>query len=324
MSLPPVRYLSRDDVAAIGPGMAEIIDALDTMFAEKAAGRVEMPPKPGIHPAPDSFLHAMPAWVPALGAAGLKWVSAYPGNRARGLPYVAGLIVLNDPETGLPTAVIDATWITAKRTGAASAVAAKYLARPESRSLGVLACGVQGRSHLEAFATLFDLERVVCFDVDRDAAGRYAEEMREVAGVPIEIVTSPRAAIEGLDLVVTSGPILEDPDPVIEPGWLAEGSFAVAVDFDSYWQGAALREVDRFVTDDLAQMDYYRELGYFRDIPTPHAGLGAIVAGRAAGRTDASERTLAMPLGLAAADMVTAVLVLERARAHEVGTVLPL
>ena len=317
-------YLSRSDVEQVGLGMPEIIGALDRLFHEKGEGRVEMPPKPGIHPGPDSFLHAMPAWVPALGAAGLKWVSAYPGNPARGLPYVAGLVVLNDPDTGLPLAVMDATWITAMRTGAASALAARYLARPESSSIGLLACGVQGRSHLEAFAAVFDLTRVVVYDVDADVARRYADEMRDVAGVEIEVVDRPRDAVDGLDLVVTSGPILLEPHGTIEAGWLAEGAFAAAVDFDSYWSAAALAEFDRIVTDDVAQMAYYGTLGYFADCPAPDADLGEVVAGKAAGRTDPGQRVLAMHLGLAAEDMATAGLLYQRARDARVGRLLPL
>jgi ornithine cyclodeaminase/alanine dehydrogenase len=317
-------YLSRADVERVGLGMPDIIDALERMFREKGEGGVEMPPKPGIHPGPDSFLHAMPAWIPSLRSAGLKWVSAYPGNPARGLPYVAGLVILNDPDTGLPLAVMDATWITAKRTGAASALAARHLARPESSSLGLLACGVQGRSHLEAFAAEFDLDRVVVYDVDPHVARRYAEEMRDVAGTEIDVVDTPRDAVAGLDLVVTSGPILKQPHATIEPGWLEAGAFAAAVDFDSYWSGAALREVDRLVTDDVAQMAYYRELGYFRETPEPDADLGDVVAGTALGRTDPAHRTMAMHLGLAADDMATAILLYERARDAGIGRELEL
>jgi ornithine cyclodeaminase/alanine dehydrogenase len=102
-----------------------------------------MPPKPGIHTQPDAFIHAMPAYIPALHSAGMKWVSGYPGNQQRGLPYISGLLILNEVETGLPYAVMDCTWITAYRTGAASALSAKYLARSDSQVAGILACGVQ-------------------------------------------------------------------------------------------------------------------------------------------------------------------------------------
>ncbi len=90
--------------------MPVIIEAVERMFREKGEGRVEMPPKPGIHTQPDAFIHAMPAYIPSLGAAGLKWISGYPGNQAKGLPYITGLLILNDPDTGVPSNRI-APWV---------------------------------------------------------------------------------------------------------------------------------------------------------------------------------------------------------------------
>jgi ornithine cyclodeaminase/alanine dehydrogenase len=324
MTLDPVLYLSREDVEATQLPMSDIIQALEAMFKEKGNGEVEMPPKPGIHPRPDAFIHAMPAYIPSLGAAGIKWVSGYPGNQARGLPYITGLLILNDPDTGVPLAVMDCTWITAQRTGAATAVSAKYLARPDSVSIGIVACGVQGRSNLEALACLFPIQKVKAYDLYPEVALRYAREMNERLGLDIEPVTTLPDAIKGLDIVVTSGPILKHPKPSIEPGWLAPGSFASLVDFDSYWQGGALRQIDKLATDDLAQMRYYRQEGYFRETPEAYADLGEIVAGRKPGRESASERTASINLGLALDDMATAIHVYQRAKARGIGRELPL
>ncbi len=317
-------YLSRADVEVAGVTMREVIDALAVAFREKGEGRIEMPPKPGIHPQPDAFLHAMPAWIPALGSAGIKWVSGFPENQRRGLPYISGLMILNDPETGFPTAVLDATWITAMRTGAATGLAARHLARPESATAGILACGVQGRTNLEALACEFTLGHVVAFDLHREVAERFAREMGEQLGLSIEVVDAPERAVRELDLVVTSGPILKHPTPAIEAGWLAPGAFASPVDFDSYWTGGALAEADKLATDDLAQMAYYRTQGYFRDTPEPYADLGQIVAGKAPGRESPEERTMAINLGLALDDMAVAPLVVARARERGLGTTLPL
>lgn len=317
-------YLSRADVERINLPMSEVITALEEMFEQKGLGRVEMPPKPGVHPLPDAFIHAMPAHIPALGATGLKWIAGYPQNQARGLPYITGLLILNDPETGVPIAVMDATWITAKRTGAATAVAAKRLARPESATAGIVACGVQGRSNLEALATCFDLQRVHAFDLRRDVAERFAAELGSELDLDVRVVDSAREAVEGLDLVVTSGPILKDPNPVIEAGWLAPGAFASAVDFDSYFQGAAMREVDRLVTDDHAQLEHYRAAGYFKQTPEADADLGELVCGTRPGRLRADERILCIPLGLALEDLATAVRIHRRALELGVGQELPL
>src|SRR4030043_1786741 len=231
MKLGSVLYLSRKDVETIALPMREIIDALEAMFKEKGAGRTEMPPKPGIHTRPDAFIHAMPAYIPSLQSAGMKWVSGYPDNQRRGLPYITGLLLLNDPETGIPIAIMDCTWITAQRTGAATAVAAKYLARPDSTTVGIVACGVQGRSNLEALSCLFKIKKVKAYDLYPEIAERYAAEMSKVLNLDIEPVKRLTEAVKGLDLVVTSGPILKHPKPLIEPGWLAEGAFASPVDF---------------------------------------------------------------------------------------------
>ena len=320
MSQRNILYLSRVHVERVGVSMAEIIDALEFMFREKAAGRVEMPPKPGIHPRPDSFLHAMPAYVERQDAAGIKWISAYPGNPANGLPYITGLILLNDPDSGLPLAVMDATWITAMRTGAASALAGKYLARRDASSVGIVACGVQGRSNLEAFCTLFPVERVHAYDIDEAALHAYAEEMGERMGVEVRPAATVAEAVRGMDIVVTSGPILLDPDPAIPPGWLSPGAFACPLDFDSYWRADAFREADLLTTDDTAQFSYYQSgSGYFRDTPTPHAELSDVIAGKAPGRRADGDRIIAIHLGLALEDMATARLIYDRARAAGIG-----
>jgi len=317
-------YLSRKDVEAVNLQMPEIIDALEEMFKEKGEGRVEMPPKPGIHTRKDAFIHAMPAYIPGLQSAGMKWVSGYPDNQKKKLPYISGLLILNDPDNGIPIAVMDATWITAMRTGAATAVAAKYLARYDSSSVGIIACGVQGRSNLEALSCLFEIKKVKAFDISSQAAEKFAIEMKEDIKVEVEIVNDPRDAVVDLDLVVTSGPILRNPDPVVEADWLSEGSFASLVDFDSYWKGAALKQADKLATDDKNQMSSYREQGYFKDTPQPYADLGEIAAGKKPGRENTNERTICINLGLALADMATAIVIYKKAREKELGTQLPL
>ncbi len=304
--------------------MTEIVEALDQMFREKGQGKVEMPPKPGIHTRPDAFIHAMPAYIPSLQSAGLKWVSGYPDNQRKGLPYIAGLLILNDPDTGIPLAVMDCTWITAKRTGAATAIAAKYLARKDSSTVGIIACGVQGRSNLEALASLFKIQKVKAYDLHPEVRDRYIKEMSEQLQIEIEPANNPRESVKDMDIVVTSGPILKHPQPTIEPGWLARGAFASPVDFDSYWQGTALQEIDKLATDDIAQMAYYRQEGYFQDTPRPYADLGEIAAGKKPGRESDDERTMSMNLGLALDDMATAIRVYQRARGQGIGVELPL
>jgi len=320
----PLLYLSRKDIENINLPMARIIEALEEMFRQKGSGQTEMPPKPGIHPLPDAFIHAMPAYIPAMKSAGIKWVSGYPQNQKLNLPYISGLLIMNDPATGIPTSVMDCTWITAKRTGAATAIAAKRLARKNSESVGILACGVQGRSNLEALACVFNITKVKAFDVAPGVARRFADEMSSQLGLNIEPVEKPEQAVRGLDIVVTSGPILKKPNAIIDIDWLEEGSFASPVDFDTYWSGRALGQIDLLATDDHEQMEFYRGEGFFQETPKPYADLGELLAGKKQGRQNDSQRTMSINLGIALEDMATAILIQKEALAKGIGTRLAL
>jgi ornithine cyclodeaminase/alanine dehydrogenase-like protein (mu-crystallin family) len=317
-------YLSRESVEQVGLDMATIIQLLERAFQEKGAGRVEMPPKPGIHTQPDAFIHAMPAYIPALRSAGIKWVSGYPENQKRGLPYITGLLILNDVDTGIPLAVMDCAWITAYRTAAATALAARYLARPDSQVASILACGVQGRTNLEALKVLFPIRRAYAYDVIPEVQERFVHEMSEKLGIEVIGVSEPRKAVVESDLVVSSGPILKHPTPTIQKDWLQPGGFGSAVDFDSYWSPDALAQMDKISTDDHAQFQYYRTAGYFSQTPDPYADLGEIVAGLKPGRERVDERTLAINLGLALDDMAVAPRIYQTAKERGLGTWLPL
>ena len=306
--LKKILYLSQSDVAGIGLGMAEIIDIVERVFQEKAKGNVEMPPKPGIHPAPDAFIHAMPAYVPALSGAAVKWVSGYPQNLGKGLPYITGLLILNDPETGIPLSVMDAVWITAMRTAAVSAVAAKHLANPEPKTLAIIGCGVQGRSHTEAMSVAFpSIDTVKAYDVSLGNLDRYADEMsRRFAKLAIGKCSSPHEAVTDADIIVTAGPIKKTPEPGIEAGWVKPGVFASPVDFDTYWTREALQEFGKIITDDVPQFHYYRQNGYFGVFPEIYADLADIVSSAKPARESADERIMSMHLGLAIEDAAVA------------------
>jgi ornithine cyclodeaminase/alanine dehydrogenase-like protein (mu-crystallin family) len=320
-----ILYLSRADVKAVGLSMAEIVDALGAAFREKGEGHVEMPPKPGIHPGEgDNFIHAMLAYIPSLKSSGVKWVSGFPENHKRGLPYINGLLILNDVETGVPISVMDCAWITAMRTGAATAVAARYLARPESAIVGVLGCGVQGRTNVEALNVLFPLARVMAYDVNVEAARTYAKEMRENLHLEVTVVAKPVEAVTGCDIVVTAGPILKKPHRTIQAGWLDQGAFASLVDYDSYWHPDAMKEAAKFCTDDVSQLRHYQGVGYFQEIPTVYADLGELATGKKPGRETQKERTMTANLGIAMDDMATSPLIYQRAIEMGIGTWLPL
>jgi ornithine cyclodeaminase/alanine dehydrogenase-like protein (mu-crystallin family) len=327
MSDSELLYLSRADVERAGVTMAEIVRAVEEMFREKGEGRTQMPPKTALYPGdPGSgaFINAMPAFIPKTGAAGIKWVGMIPDNFKRNLPSISALLILNDAETALPVGVMDATWITAKRTAAASVVAAKYLARPDSNALGIIGCGVQGYGHLEAFRELFPIRRVTAFDIRPDAAADFARRARESFGLDVKVAASAAEAAGSGDLVVTAGTIFKAPRPVLGEKEFARGAFVSAVDYDSAWTAEALRAADIFVMDDLAQMASFREQGYFRALPDRIGELSDLVTGKIPGRTKPEQRTMAMNMGIALDDLAVAPLVFEKARSAGLGVRLPL
>jgi ornithine cyclodeaminase/alanine dehydrogenase-like protein (mu-crystallin family) len=321
-------YLSRADIEGLGLSMREVLRAVDEGFAARGRGLTEMPPKPGIHTRPDCFIHAMPAYVQEPEVAGLKWVSGYPSNPAKGLPYITGLLVLNDPETGVPLAVMDCAWITAIRTGASAGISARYLARTDSEVAAVVGCGVQARPSLAALVeTLPDLAGVRCYDLLPAATAAFVAEMGaafpDLRFTPCE---SAAAAVREADVAVTAIPIVTQPAPELDGDDLREGALAISLDYDSAWTSAAMRRCDKFCADDVPQLLATRDHGvYFSGIPEViHADLGELAAGLKPGREQSSERIFSMNMGIAVDDMVTAKVLYDLALRRGAGTRLPI
>jgi ornithine cyclodeaminase/alanine dehydrogenase len=321
-------YLSRKDVENLKVTMKEILEAVDNGFRLKGLGKTEMPPKPGIHPRPDCFIHAMPAYVREIEASGLKWVSGFPSNTEKNLPYITGLLVLNDPGTGIPIAVMDCAWITAMRTGASVGLSAKYLARGDSRVVGIIGCGVQARTSLMALVeTLPGLEEVRCNDIFPSATDAFIGEMSAMfPGLRFVLCDTPEGMMAGVDVAVSAIPIVVDPEPPLEAGMLKAGGLAVSLDYDSAWTAEAMGECEKFVSDDVNQLLSEKSHGtYFAGIPESiHADLGDLAAGLKPGRETETERIFSMNMGIAVDDMVTAKILYDRAVATGAGTRLPL
>jgi ornithine cyclodeaminase/alanine dehydrogenase-like protein (mu-crystallin family) len=319
-------YLSRKDVEVVAPSMEEIIELLAVAFREKGLGRTQMPPKSDVHPREDAFIHAMPACIPAMKAAGVKWIAGYPSNQERDLPSINGLLILSDVETGLPVAVMDAAWITSERTGAATALAARHLAREEATVLAILGCGVQGRSNLRALRCVRPgLRKVRAYDIHPDRTERFNSEMsRAFPTVEFLAASSPRDAVDGADIIVTAGPILREPRPVLEAAWVKPGAFVCPLDYGSYVKPELFRKANKFLTDDAAQILDPRSACYFPEMPPLYGDLGEVVAGLKPGRESAAERIVCANLGLAIDDVAVGAEVLRRSRIAGRGVTLPL
>jgi ornithine cyclodeaminase/alanine dehydrogenase len=314
-----LRYLARADVEAAGVTGTEVIDILGAAFRAKRDGGVEMPPKIGVHPRDDAFIHAMPAYLADVDAVGLKWVAGYPGNQDLGLPYIHGLFVLSDAATGRPLAVMDATWITEVRTAAASMLGIRALAVRPVESIGILGCGRQGSAHLELAAEVFPtLRRAVLFDRHPDRAEAQAAEH---ARLEVEVASTADGIAAGTDVLVTTAAIVRRPERPIRREHLEGTSVACAVDFDAtlsedLFEGAAL-----FVVDDVAQYRYYRDQGYFAGYPDDPIELCDALDPAA---THPPGLRVLVPLGIALEDVAVAAEVHRRASEAGLGTELPL
>jgi len=183
---------------------------------------------------------------------------------------------------------------------------------------------VQGRTNLEALACLFPIKRAYAYDLLPEVQEKFVAEMRNRFDFEIINAKEPKQAVVESDLVVTSGPILKHPTPTIQKDWLRSGAYGSAVDFDSYWTAEALAQMDHISTDDHAQFQYYKSVGYFQQTPDPYADLGELVAGLKPGRKDEKERLLAINLGLALDDMAVAPTIVQRAQEQSLGMWLPL
>ena len=314
-----VRYLSRADVEAVGLTPTEVIEILDAAFRAKRKGAVEMPPKIGVHPRHDAFIHAMPAYLASADAVGIKWVAGYPDNQQLALPYIHGLFLLSDAATGRPLAVMDATWITEVRTAAASMLGIRALAERPIEAVGIIGCGRQGHAHLELAREVFPtLRRATLFD-------RHPERAEALAVAQPELEVRVAAAAEeiapGSDAVITTAAIVREPDRPLRRELLADATVACAVDFDASLSEDLFEDATLFVVDDVAQYRHYREQGFFAGYPGDPVELCDVLDADAA--REPGLRVL-VPLGLALEDVAVAAELNRRAGEGGLGRELPL
>jgi ornithine cyclodeaminase/alanine dehydrogenase-like protein (mu-crystallin family) len=332
--MPSVRYLAAADVAAAMPSLPERLALAETTL--RALGRdAELPSKIGVHPRQaGSVAHAMPALLRGSAAdgshdtIGLKWIVGFPDNPAIGLPTYHALLLLNDPRTGVPLAVMDAGTITAERTAAISGTAIRLfmpatLGRPAR--VAVLGAGAQARAHLPIVGHLLPGASIRLTDREIDRAHALAADAATFDGVgAVEVVPDVRRAVEGADLVVSV--VSFGPDQqALDPDWLGPETLFVAVDYDMQ-APASLAAEARFVVDERVQFLATRSAASFAGYPDPDATLGEVLRDRtsdgASGRP--AGRILVTHLGVGLADVVFASAILGRAEQLGLGHVLPL
>ena len=192
--------LGRDELESLHLSWTEVVDVLEDAFVQKARGLVQNPPKPAVRPRTDAFINAMPAYLGGSDRVGIKWVAGFEQNRVKGLPYIYGVFVLNDADTGRPLALMDGGWITEMRTAGVSGVAVRQVAAQPHR-LAIVGAGVQGRRHLELLLDRCpSIEQVRVFDAVPAASAALLERAPDRVGV---LATSAEQALESSELVVT-------------------------------------------------------------------------------------------------------------------------
>jgi ornithine cyclodeaminase/alanine dehydrogenase len=321
----PILYLSNRDLEQLGLSLGEIVPILEEMFRRKASGGTVQPPKIFFHRGGPRFYSSMVSSAPGLGYAGCKWQSGDPENPARGLAYIQGLFILSEDATGQPVAIMDSKWVTGNRTAAASAVAAKHLARRDAGTIAILGCGLQGRKNLEALkAVLPSLVRCQAYDVVAEREAAFVRETHERWGVFAVGAGSAERAVRGADIVITAGPIEDHRRATLRPEWLAPGSLTIALDYDSYLTDAAIAAADLVLTDDRGQIEDARQReGKFTGVTRIDAELADLLTTGQGRRTKEDQRILVFNLGIALEDLATGVEILKRARRKKVGTLLP-
>ncbi len=315
-------YLSRADVVGLGLTTAEVTGAVEAGFRAKAEGRGFTRPKLLIA-RPDGKLFMAKAGA-TLGPsyAAIKWLGFFPGNIDKGIPDYIPLILLNDGETGFPIALMDGTWITEKRTGSMSALAARYMAKPGSSRLGFVAAGSQARGHLDALMQFFPIADVVVYSRTLKSAEAFATHASSL-GLKARATTHPREAVEGMDIVVSTVPHKSVGELALDVDWMAPGAYAAMVELGYSFTRESLARLDSVVTDDVEQSGPggSEKLNY----QGPFAGeLADLVAGKIKGRESAIGKSAFIFSGVGLADTLPAALVYERALAAGKGTVLTL
>jgi ornithine cyclodeaminase len=324
-------YLSQENVVAAGGlDMDACLATIEEALVLHHRGETILPQKSALHWSDDldtdeklGRIMAMPAYVGgSIGMAGIKWIPSVPQNPSRGLPRGIGVVLLSDPETGLPVCFMDGTVVSAMRTGAVSGLAARALAVEGASVLALYGAGAQARTQLSGLERCLPaLEEIRLHDPNRDAAEAFAA--REQPGrPPILVVDDAREAARGAHVVV---PATMAPAPFFTADWFEPGMLVVSVSSHDPALDA-MAAADLLVTDDFAHETYHPSRPFARG---QAAGivreenvvpLGAILAGDHPGRTGTDERILVSPVGLGIEDVAWATAVYRRAADLQIGS----
>lgn len=312
-------YLSSKDLAALDFTMSECIDITEETLRQHALGKVELPPKAGLHPTPKSFLHGMAAQVSEMQAMGMKWISYYPENQKRGLEASSGILILNDTDSGLPLAIMEGMWITYARTAALSAVAVKHLAKANSRTVAFIGAGGLASWTLPALKEVLpDMDTVKVFDPREVARKTFCDEMKKKVACNFVSVNNCQEALEDADVIVSTTP--QPAEPVLLGEWWSRGSTAVALDMIAAWDNNALSSADKLLADDWSYFEnWIPQKRPDLALPNFYGELGDVVGGKKPGRVDQDERIMLLSCGLGSTDVTVAKHIYQLAKKRDGG-----
>ena len=328
-----LRFLSGPDIDGLGVTRLEIVDAVAEVMRAHASGQTVFEPRVHLVPGDGRAGHfnVLRGHLPGLGAGGLsgvKVVGDFVDNYARGLPSELGLLTLYDPGTGIPLSIMDATLITACRTGAMTAVGARYLARPDARVLGHV--GARGTAfwNVVLLDEMFDLDEIRVTSRRPESREAFARQLADVTRAPVRVTGTADEAFDGADILVEASR-LTAPEPLLRTGAVQPGAFVVPYGTITAVEPDLLDVMDKVVVDDWREAQSGR-FGALRphvdsgrlSAGSLHAELGQIVAGLRPGRERPDERILLWHRGLSILDIAVGELILRRAQEAEAGTML--
>jgi len=319
-------YLTQDEVKAAKLTEPDILELTQAALLAHGRGDCEMPAKIGVHPFPEVFFHAMPAYVPGKLALGCKWIECYPGNPDRfNLPQTTGLLVLNDILSGCPVAVMDCTWVTAMRTPAVTVLAAAAL-HPDAETFGMFGCGVQGTGHVRyAVHTLKKLKAIHVFDTREAAMDQLIAQLGPGFPVPIVKGRSFEQVAKDCQVLSSATVIVRTPMACVRDAWVGRGQTLLPCDLNTFFDPAIPRRADKYIVDSAEEHELLARAGYFPDgLPRVTCQTGEVLAGTHPGRESRDELIVCSNIGMSVCDVVVGREVLNRALERGIGRKLPL
>lgn len=322
-------YLSEADEKAVKLNMSDVIDVLEEVHTARKLGKVQQPPKPGLRPVGSKgFLDGYLAYVGDTEYLGIKWLSGYFENPMKGLPFINGLIILNDVQTGMPLSVMGCGYVTGLRTAGVNGMALRRLVTREKVTISVVGCGLQGRTNLMAALSCgWNVEKILCWNIRRPSAEKYREEM--AARYPeytIEVADSMEEAVSRADVLIIGAPLEPDGSARIIPrGLLKPGVTIAAVNGDSSFLEEALPELDRVFVDDNESYAARRSSPMMSSrMPEKSEEIAELVMGKTPGRKNDQERIMITAEGMAINDVSCAYLMYKKALEQGIGVKLPI